>query len=154
MLGKTAPHNVDRLPDDDAIALLREFHAALTDADAAALVRLCAGLPLALRLAGAHLALDAAERGGAPDIAGYLGALGGGRLATLDAGAADAGEITVGDRRGEAIALFNSAEELAKLGQREEARVRAEQAADIFAAIESPHAGKVREFADSLRGEA
>ncbi|MEO6741464.1 MAG: SMEK domain-containing protein, partial [Chthoniobacteraceae bacterium] len=97
MLGKAAPHHVGRLPDAEAVALLREFHPALGDADAASLVTLCAGLPLALRLAGSHLALDAAERGGTPDVAGYLRALGGGRLAALNADAADAGEVTISE---------------------------------------------------------
>ncbi len=93
LLGTVRPHDVGRLPDAEAAALLREFHPALTDAHAAALVKLCAGLPLALRLAGAHLALD----GPAPDVAGYLRQLGSGRLARLDAEAADAGEITISE---------------------------------------------------------
>ena len=97
MLGKTAPHDVGRLPAAEAVALLREYHGALGDAEAAALVKLCAGLPLALRLAGAHLALDAAERGGVPDVAGYVKMLGGGRLQHLDAEAADAGEVTISE---------------------------------------------------------
>ena len=97
MLGKTAPHDVGRLPAAEAVALLREYHGALGDAEAAALVKLCAGLPLALRLAGAHLALDAAERGGTPDVAGYLKLLGGGRLQHLDAEAAEAGEVTISE---------------------------------------------------------
>ncbi len=64
MLGNRPAYPVDKLPEAEAAALLRENCPALTDADAAALVKLCAGLPLALRLAGAHLALDASERGG------------------------------------------------------------------------------------------
>jgi tetratricopeptide (TPR) repeat protein len=97
MLGTVKPHDVGRLPDAEAVALLREFAPDLTEAEAAALVPLCAGLPLALRLAGAHLALDAAERNGPPDFCGYILALGGGRLATLDAEAADAGEVTISE---------------------------------------------------------
>ncbi|MEY2879470.1 MAG: hypothetical protein RLZZ15_1850 [Verrucomicrobiota bacterium] len=93
MLGKRPPHDVDRLPEPHAIALLREHYPALGDADAAALAKLCAGLPLALRLAGAHLALD----GETPNVAAYLRALGGGRLRALDADAKDAGEISVSD---------------------------------------------------------
>lgn len=93
MLGTTRPHDVGRLPDAEAAALLREFHAALTDAEAANLVRLCAGLPLALRLAGSHLAFD----GPAPDVAGYIRALSSGRLQHLDAEAEDAGEITISE---------------------------------------------------------
>jgi tetratricopeptide (TPR) repeat protein len=60
-------------------------------------VKLCAGLPLALRLAGSHLALDATERGGVPDVAAYVKLLGSGRLAHLDADAADAGEVTISE---------------------------------------------------------
>ena len=97
MLGKTAPYNVGKLPDAEAVELLREFYPALSDADAAALVKLCAGLPLALRLAGAHLALDAAERGGKANVAAYLKDLGSGRLATLDADAPNAGEVTISE---------------------------------------------------------
>jgi tetratricopeptide (TPR) repeat protein len=97
MLGTVKPHDIGRLPDAEAIALLREFAPDLTEDEAAALVPLCAGLPLALRLAGSHIALDAAERNGPPDIAGYILALGGGRLATLDAEAADAGEVTISE---------------------------------------------------------
>jgi tetratricopeptide (TPR) repeat protein len=93
LLGTVRPHDVGRLPDTEAAALLREFHPDLTDAHAAALVKLCAGLPLALRLAGSHLALD----GPAPDVSGYLRKLGGGRLAHLDAEAAEAGEITISE---------------------------------------------------------
>ncbi len=97
MLDTTSPHHVGRLPDEDAVALLREFHAALGDTDATELVRLCAGLPLALRIAGAHLALDAVDRGGTPDVTGYVSALSSGRLKHLDADAEDAGEITISE---------------------------------------------------------
>jgi tetratricopeptide (TPR) repeat protein len=97
VLGTTKPHNVGKLPDEEAVALLREYHGSLGDIEAAELVRLCVGLPLALRIAGAHLALDAGERGGQPDVTGYLRVLGGGRLKNLDADANDAGEITVSE---------------------------------------------------------
>ncbi|MCX7049002.1 MAG: tetratricopeptide repeat protein [Candidatus Sumerlaeota bacterium] len=97
MLGTNAPHNVGRLPDDQAAALLREYHSALTSAEAAELVRLCAGLPLALRVAGAHMALDAAEREGPPDVAGYLQLLRSGRLAQFDLEAGDAGEVSISE---------------------------------------------------------
>jgi hypothetical protein len=54
-LGTNKPFNVGKLPEAEAILLLREFYANLSDTDAVALATLCAGLPLALRLAGAHL---------------------------------------------------------------------------------------------------
>ena len=97
MLGTTRPHDVGRLPDADAFDLLREYHPALGDADAAELARLCAGLPLALRLAGAHLGLDAADApdGGVAETARYIARLKAGRLGTLDADAPDAGEVTI-----------------------------------------------------------
>ena len=97
MLGTAKPHDVGRLPDDEAVALLREIAPDLTEAEAAALVPLCAGLPLALRIAASHIALDSVERGGPPDIVGYILALGSGPLAHLDADAADAGEITISE---------------------------------------------------------
>ncbi len=93
LLGTAKPHDVGRLPDAEAIALLQEYHPALTDTEATTLVRLCAGLPLALRLAGAHLALE----GDAPDVAAYIHALGSGRLKNLDAEAEEAGEITISE---------------------------------------------------------
>lgn len=98
LLGTKGAYSVDRLPDEDAAALLREYHPELTDAHAAALSKLCAGLPLALRLAGAHLALDASEQhSGVPDVAGYLQKLQSSRLGTLDADAPDANEITISE---------------------------------------------------------
>ncbi len=97
MLGTVKPHAVGKLPDTEAVDLLREYYLALTDDEATALVKLCAGLPLALRLAGAHLALDAIERGGTQDIGAYVKALGGGRLRMLDADAPDAGEVTISE---------------------------------------------------------
>lgn len=51
----------------------------------------------------------------------------------------------IGDRRGEGAVLYNSADELWKLGERDEALRRAEAALAIFVAIESPHAEMVRQ---------
>jgi tetratricopeptide (TPR) repeat protein len=57
-----------------------------------------------------------------------------------------------GDRRGEATALFNSAVGLDALHDSPQALDRAEQAARIFASIESPHAEAASQFAARLRG--
>ena len=97
MLGNHAPYPVGRLPDTEATNLLRDHYAQLTDDDAALLVKICAGLPLALQIAGSHLELDASERNGTPNVAAYLKALRGGRLATLNANAPEAGEITISE---------------------------------------------------------
>jgi tetratricopeptide (TPR) repeat protein len=89
-------HRVGKLPDDDAAALLREQYSPLTDDEARELVRWCAGLPLALRLAGGWLRADAVDRdGGRADVAGYLRMLRGGRLATLDREAGDLDLLTI-----------------------------------------------------------
>ncbi|WP_341406188.1 ATP-binding protein [Luteolibacter soli] len=92
-----APYAVGRMKDGEAEALLRGAYSGLTDEQVNELIRLCAGLPLALKLAASHLALDAADRGGAADVAGYLRKLGGGRLAHLNADAEDAGEVTISE---------------------------------------------------------
>jgi len=93
MLRSVSPVTVGVLPHADAVALLRQFYAPLSDADAAELVRLCAGLPLALRLAGSYLALDASDRGGAANVGAYITKLRGtARLASLDSGAEGAAE--------------------------------------------------------------
>ena len=97
MLGTRPAYPMDKLPDAEATALLREHYPALNDADAAALVKLCAGLPLALRLAGAHLALDASERGGTANVAGYLKKLHASRLGMLNADAQDAALVTISE---------------------------------------------------------
>ena len=98
VLGNVGAYTVGRLPHQEATALLREFYPALSDLHANQLVKLCAGLPLALRLAGAHLALDAANRpDGVPNVAGYLHLLRSGPLDTLDKDAPDAGETTISE---------------------------------------------------------
>jgi len=96
LIGNVTPHRVGDLPAPESIALLQSLCPTLTEADAAAVARRCAYLPLALRLAGTHLALDASDRG-TPDAAGYLAQLNSGRLATLDADAPDAGEVTISE---------------------------------------------------------
>lgn len=95
LLGTVKPHSVGMLPDSEAATLLREYHSALTDAETAALVRRCAGMPLALRLAGSHLAMDAAERGGTPNVTSYLSALDWNRQKAFDSVAAELGEESV-----------------------------------------------------------
>lgn len=84
-----------------------------------------AWLPLALRLASAHLALDAADRGsdgtdggGAPNVFGYLARLRASRLGTLDAEAPDAGEVTIAEtlRLSEALLLPADRTALRQLG--------------------------------------
>ncbi len=92
LVGGKPPHLVGRLPEREAIDLLREICPALAETDAARVAAHCGGLPLALRLSGAHFALDGAS---SDAVAAYLGVLAGGRLATLDADAADAGEVTI-----------------------------------------------------------
>ena len=90
-LGVGTIHKVGKLPDPEAATLLRQQYPHLTDDETRELVRWCAGLPLALRLAGGWLRADAVDRdGGRADVAGYLRILRGGRLATLDR---EAGEL-------------------------------------------------------------
>ncbi len=90
--GKIA-HLLGRLPEADAIALLREYHPGLSDADAQELASLCYGLPLALKLAGSHVMLDGPQ----PNVQGYLRQLKAGPLGALDPEAADAGEQTISE---------------------------------------------------------
>jgi tetratricopeptide (TPR) repeat protein len=95
-LGVGTIHKVGKLPDPEAATLLREQYPPLTDDEAEELVRWCAGLPLALRLAGGWLRADAVDRdGGRADVSGYLRVLRGGRLATLDREAGDLDLLTI-----------------------------------------------------------
>jgi tetratricopeptide (TPR) repeat protein len=100
MFGDHLPYIVGRMDDKnakEATKLLRRLSvpASLSDAEAKKLIELCAGLPLAIRIVGCHLGLQANERGGFADVASYIEKLEAGRLAALDQGAADAGEETV-----------------------------------------------------------
>jgi tetratricopeptide (TPR) repeat protein len=95
-LGVGTIHKVGKLPDDEAAVLLREQYPPLTDDEARDLVQWCAGLPLALRLAGGWLRADAVDRdGGRANVAGYLRMLRGGRMATLDREASDLDLLTI-----------------------------------------------------------
>jgi tetratricopeptide (TPR) repeat protein len=60
---------------------------------------------------------------------------------------------TFGDRFGEATALFNSALAINQLGDRRAAVPRAEGALEIYDAIESPYASRVRDQLAKWRGE-
>lgn len=93
-LGTRAPLYVDRLSDYDAVVLLRRF-VELSDSDVASIVKHCAGLPLALRLAGSVLALEASSLGRPPDVPSYVARLQGSRLAVLDEAAKTSGESTI-----------------------------------------------------------
>lgn len=97
MIDGCAPYAVGKLKNAEAKELLCSAYPALTEEDATELVRLCAGLPLALRLVAAHLKLDAGDCGGVADVSGYLGKLRSGRLAHLDAEAEDAGEVAISE---------------------------------------------------------
>ncbi|HWB05285.1 MAG TPA: tetratricopeptide repeat protein [Verrucomicrobiales bacterium] len=92
--GKT-PHPVGRLEEAEARELLRKHYTpGITDAEAQELWTLCAGLPAALRLAGAYLLMEASNQTEPADVAGYLERLRKNRLEALDRGAADGdGEV-------------------------------------------------------------
>ncbi|HET6409977.1 MAG TPA: NB-ARC domain-containing protein, partial [Chthoniobacteraceae bacterium] len=97
MLAGRASVTIGEMGPDDAAKLLRDDYEKLANDEVAELVRLCAGLPLALRLAASHLALEAAERDGEANVGAYLYALKNGRLKNLNADAEDTGEITVSE---------------------------------------------------------
>jgi len=60
-------------------------------------VRLCAGLPLALRLARSHLSLQSELIGGPADVDSYISQLTDGRLCHFDADAPVSGESSISD---------------------------------------------------------
>lgn len=86
---------IDRLPDSDAVALLQQFDKKFLDIDTAGLIHMCAGSPLALRLAGAQLACEALERQCLPQVAAYLERSREDRLRTIDTDMADTGKATI-----------------------------------------------------------
>lgn len=98
MLGTCALQCLDRLSDTDALALIRAYVPALTDADATAVVRSCTGLPLALRLAGSALALDMTQGCDALSVEDYIRRLQSARIAGLDEAAECAREASISER--------------------------------------------------------
>ena len=60
----------------------------------------------------------------------------------------------IGDRRGEATDLYNLADELFKLGDRDQAIANAETALAIFEQIEDPRATEVRRQLEEWRNKA
>ncbi|MEM9280998.1 MAG: tetratricopeptide repeat protein [Verrucomicrobiota bacterium] len=97
VLGTSAPRRIGQLTENETYLLLREFYPSLEHGspETEELIQLCAGLPLAARLAGAHLAIDAADRGGKADVKRFLSSLRKKRLQVLDSSAADTDLATI-----------------------------------------------------------
>ena len=91
MVGNCSPHLIGRMSDEEAAELLRSLYPPLGAEDANALIGLCGGLPLALRIIGCHLKMLANRRGGVADVASYIKRLSDGRLDALNQGAPRAG---------------------------------------------------------------
>lgn len=86
-LGAAQVHLVGAMSDKEAKNLLLGLYAHLTIEQVESLVRLCAHLPLALRIAGGCLQVQALKREGRTDVEGFIEKMKAMRLATLDGGA-------------------------------------------------------------------
>ncbi|HWB07375.1 MAG TPA: tetratricopeptide repeat protein [Verrucomicrobiales bacterium] len=70
-----SPHEVSKLVPAEAVELMRRYYARLSDDEAGELVEQCGSLPLALKLAGSRLAMDAVENRGMANVEGFLAEL-------------------------------------------------------------------------------
>ena len=90
-------HPLGKMEDAEAAELLCARYKKLSDSEVGALVELCAGLPLALRIAESHIYLDAVERGGTAAVAPYVNALHNARLKTFDQDADSTAYATISE---------------------------------------------------------